>query len=234
MGQVPEKSGASTAVDAFLDKVAHVPAPSGERGRLIFALDATMSRQPTWDLAQGLQQRMFETARGHGGLDVQLVYFRGLAECRASRFVSQGAGLADAMSRIDCRGGHTQIGKVLAHVRDEATAARVGALVYIGDAMEENADRLCALAGEVGLRGVKAFMFHEGGDRRAGAAFREIARLTGGAYAAFDAGAPQKLASLLGAAAAYAAGGFVALQAEAGRGNAGARLLIEQMGGKAE
>ncbi|MFO1116844.1 MAG: VWA domain-containing protein [Beijerinckiaceae bacterium] len=232
MGQVPEKSGVSSAVDAFLDKAARVPAPSGDRGRLIFALDATMSRQPTWDLAQGLQQRMFETAGHHGGLDVQLVYFRGLMECRASRFVSQGAGLADFMSKIDCRGGHTQIGKVLSHVRDEATAARVGALVYIGDAMEENADRLCALAGEIGLRGVKAFMFHEGSDRTAGATFREIARLTGGAYAAFDAGAPQKLASLLGAAAAYAAGGLAALQSEAGNGNASARLLIEQMGGK--
>jgi hypothetical protein len=232
MGQLPEKAAQATAIDAFLDTAARVPAPVEGRGRLIFALDATMSRQPTWDLAQGLQLRMFDEARGFGGLEVQLVYFRGLMECRASRFVSQGAGLADMMSKIDCRGGHTQLGKVLAHARDEAKAARVGALVFIGDAMEENVDRLCAIAGELALRGVKAFMFHEGNDAAARNAFKEIARLTGGAYAAFDSGAPQKLASLLGAAAAYAAGGFVALDARASKGDASARLLIEQMGGK--
>ncbi len=233
MSQLPESARRTgSAVDAFLDEAARVPAPSEGRGRLIFALDATMSRQPTWDMAQSLQQRMFTETEALGGLDVQLVYFRGLAECRASRFVSQGAGLAAVMSKIDCRGGNTQIEKVLRHARDEARAARVGALVYVGDAMEENVDRLCTLAGELGLRGVKAFMFHEGGDAQAGAAFREIARLTGGAYAAFDAGAPKRLAALLGAAAAYAAGGIAALEAQARKGDADARLMIEQMRGQ--
>ena len=234
MAQVPDKSARAggSSVDAFLDKAASVAVPIEGRGRLIFALDATMSRQPTWDMAQGLQQRMFEETKAFGGLDVQLVYFRGLSECRASRFVSQGAGLAAIMSKIDCRGGNTQIGKVLRHVQTEARAVRVGALVFVGDAMEENADRLCVIAGELGLMGVKAFMFHEGGDAQAGAAFREIARLTGGAYAAFDGSAPQKLAALLGAAAAYAAGGHAALVAQAGKGNASAKLLLGQIDGK--
>jgi len=106
----------------------------------------------------------------------------------------------------------------------------VGALVYVGDAMEENVDALCGLAGELGLLGVKAFMFHEGADPAAARAFREIARLTGGAYAAFDQSAAQRLASLLAAAAAYAAGGSRALEAMAlePRGDA-ARLLLTQM-----
>jgi len=234
MTQLPDSARkASAEVDTFLSRASKVPVPSqGGRGRLIFALDATMSRQPTWDMAQTLQQRMFEETEALGGLDVQLVYFRGLMECRASRFVSQGAGLAAVMSKIHCRGGNTQIEKVLRHARDEAKAAPVGALVYVGDAMEENADRLCVIAGELALRGVKAFMFHEGADLQARAAFQEIARLTGGAYAAFDASAPMKLASLLAAAAAYAAGGFAALEAQASKGNADAKLLIAQMGGK--
>ena len=234
MTQLPDSARkASAEVDTFLSRASKVPAPSqGGRGRLIFALDATMSRQPTWDMAQTLQQRMFEETDALGGLDVQLVYFRGLMECRASRFVSQGAGLAAVMSKIDCRGGNTQIEKVLRHARDEAKAAPVGALVYVGDAMEENVDRLCAIAGELALRGVKAFMFHEGADVQARAAFQEIARLTGGAYAAFDASAPRKLGSLLAAAAAYAAGGFAALEAQASKGNSDAKLLIAQMGGK--
>jgi hypothetical protein len=214
-----------------LRKAAAVPAVAARsRGRLVFALDATMSRQPTWDLAQSLQGRMFETAGALGGLDVQLVYFRGVAECQASSFIANGAGLAALMARISVRGGQTQIARVLEHVRTQTRRAPIGALVYVGDAMEENVDALCGLAGELGLLGVKAFMFHEGADPTAARAFQEIARLTGGAYAAFDHSAPQRLAGLLAAAAAYAAGGSRALEALAlePKGEA-ARLLLTQM-----
>lgn len=196
----------------------------------MFALDATMSRQPTWDFAQSIQGEMFETTAALGGLDVQLVYFRGFGECGTSGFVSGGRGLAALMDKISCRGGRTQIAKVLRHVLSEAKRARIGALVFVGDAMEENADHLCALAGQLGLLGVKAFMFQEGADAAAAGAFREIARLTGGAYAAFDAGAASKLAKLLAAAAAYAAGGRLELERRAGEGESAARLLLSQMG----
>ena len=223
--------GKSDDIAAFVETARRVPAPSqGTRGRLIFALDATMSRQPTWDLAQGLQAKMFQVAAGLGGLDVQLVYFRGFNECRASKFVSGGQGLAELMGRIEVRGGETQIRKVLAHARDEAKRAKVGALVFVGDAMEENPERLAALAGELALQGVKAFMFQEGHDLAARRTFSEIARLTGGAYSAFDAGASARLEALLRAAAAYAAGGHAALAREADADPA-ARLLLSQMRG---
>ena len=156
-------------IAAFVEAAKKVPAAGASgRGRLIFALDATMSRQPTWDLAQSLQAKMFEAAGSLGGLDVQLVYFRGFNECRASNFVSGGQGLKDLMSRIDVRGGSTQIGRVLAHALSEAKRAKVAALIFIGDAMEENPDRLASLGGELALLGVKAFMFQEG--RRSGGA----------------------------------------------------------------
>jgi hypothetical protein len=222
----------SNAIDAFLEKARSVAAPGEGRGRLIFALDATMSRQPTWDLAQSIQGEMFRTTAANGRLDVQLVYFRGFRECRASRFVSEGAGLGALMSQISCRAGRTQIGRVLSHALHEARAQRVGALVYIGDAMEENVDHLAATAGELGLLGVKAFMFHEGNNPMARAAFREIARLTGGAYAAFDASAPRRLAELLGAAAAYAVGGRPELERRAIQGEGAAQLLLSQMGSR--
>jgi hypothetical protein len=225
-----------SAIDAFLTKARSVAEPSAARGRLIFALDATMSRQPTWDMAQSIQGEMFRTtaAQGgpRGGLEVQLVYFRGFRECRASRFVSQGEGLGKLMANISCRGGQTQIGRVLSHALDETRAQRVGALVYIGDAMEEKVDRLAALAGELGLLGLKAFMFQEGSDAAARSAFQEIARLTGGAYAAFDVSAPRRLAELLGAAAAYAVGGLPELERRAGQGEGAARLLLSQMGSR--
>jgi hypothetical protein len=171
---------------------------------------------------------MFDAAADVGGLDVQLVYFRGHGECRASRFVGEGQGLAGLMSRIDVRGGTTQWGKVLTHARNEASAARVGAVVMVGDAMEENADALCGLAGELALLNVKAFAFQEGDDPRARSTFQDIARLTGGAYGAFDAGAAARLAALLRAAAAYAAGGRAALEKLAQR-EPEARPLLAQM-----
>ncbi len=219
----------SADVAAFVEAARHTPAPlAGGRGRLIFALDATMSRQATWDLAQSLQARMFQVAAAFGGLDVQLVYFRGFNECRASRFVSGGQGLADLMAKIDVRGGATQIGKVLAHARDEARRAKVAALVLVGDAMEEPIEKLLATSGELAIAGVKAFMFQEGDDAVAARAFQEIARLTGGAYGAFDASAAARLEALLRAAAAYAAGGRAGLEAQAIKEEA-ARLLLRQM-----
>lgn len=222
----------NSAIDAFLEKARSVTDSRASRGRLIFALDATMSRQPTWDLAQSIQGEMFRTTAAQGGLDVQLVYFRGFGECRASRFVSGGEGLGALMAKISCRGGKTQIGRVLSHALDETRAQRVGALVYIGDAMEENPDALASTAGELGLLGLKAFMFQEGADLETQRAYREIARLTGGAHVAFDSSAPRRLAELLGAAAAYAVGGMLELERRAERGEGAARLLLSQMGAR--
>jgi hypothetical protein len=227
----PAPSSTRSEIDSFLARVKTLAPTSepGRRGRLIFALDATMSRQPTWDTACHLQADMFREAAAIGGLDVQLVYYRALNECRASRWVSEAERLAALMSGIDCRGGHTQIGKIIAHARRETEKAKVQALVFVGDAMEEKLDDLCHAAGELGLLGIPAFMFQEGSDPVAEQAFREIARLTRGAYCRFDPGAAHQLGELLRAAAAYAAGGMRALaNLSAGR-QAGAVKLIEQM-----
>jgi hypothetical protein len=227
----PVKASARADIDAFLAQVKGLsPANrAGGRGRLIFALDATMSRQPTWDTACKLQADMFREAASIGGLDVQLVYFRGLAECRASPWVAEANRLASLMERIDCRGGHTQIGKVIAHARRETEKKKVQALVYVGDAMEEKLDDLCHAAGALGLLGVPAFMFQEGFDTVAEQAFREIAKLTRGAYCRFDPGAAHQFGELLRAAAAYAAGGMRALADLSAQRQAGAIKLIEQM-----
>ena len=237
-GQVTKRPGGAPAgqssageIDRFLGAAKQLaPLAAGTAGRLIFALDATMSRQPTWDLACSLQGRMFEVAAGHGGLAVQLVYFRGFGECRASGWVGEPRRLTGLMSRIACEGGQTQIGKVLRHVRDEAKNVPVRAFVYVGDAMEENVDALAAVAGELGLRGIRGFFFQEGADPVASAAFASFARLTGGAHATFDAGAPASLLELLRGAAAYASGGREALGRLA-TGSASARGLLTAMDG---
>src|SRR5205807_9593193 len=152
-------------IAAFVAKArAMSPHAAGARGRLVFALDATMSRQPTWDMACALQAEMFREAAALGSLDIRLVYYRGLNECRATGWISDSAELAKLMSKIDCRGGNTQIGKVLSEARREAVASAVRAVVFVGDAMEESVDDLCAKAGELGLLKVPVFPFQEGHD----------------------------------------------------------------------
>jgi hypothetical protein len=216
-------------IEAFLRKVrAPVPvnATAGAHGRLIFALDATESRQPTWDIACQLQAEMFREVAAIGGLDVQLVYYRGKRECRASRWVSDGQTLANLMAKIECRTGYTQLGRVFAHARTENERGRVQALVFVGDAMEEDSGEVVAMASKLGL---PVFLFQEGDDPDATRTFRKIARVTKGAHCRFDPGAARELGQLLRAVAAYAAGGLKALDDLAARRITGAVKLLQQL-----
>jgi hypothetical protein len=230
--QGPGHSSGRTDVESFTRQVLAMPqVRAGARGRLIFAMDATASRQPSWDRACHIQGQMFETTAALGGLEVQLVFYRGFKECKASRWYAGGADLQRAMRRVFCAGGQTQIERVLDHALKVARQGQVNALVFVGDAMEENPDALCHRAGELGLLGVPVFLFHEGGDPVARHTFEEIARLSKGAYCAFDAASAQQLRDLLAAVAAYAAGGRTALEA-IGKQRGGAALLLSSQLGK--
>lgn len=206
-------------LDLALDHLA-AQKPSG---RLIFGLDATMSRQPTWDQACELQAQMFAEAAAVGGLEIQVAFYRG-EECRASEWMTDPVRLGAAMRRIQCVGGTTQIGRILDLARRAHDKAPVSALAFVGDAMEETLDVLCGHANKLGSRGVRALMFQEGTDETVERAFREIARLTHGAYHSFSTGSAAELGALLRGAAAYAAGGLKALQ-----GKKEAVKLLEQL-----
>ena len=212
MAKLPAERSSSGEIDAFLAQASRVPALSQVKGRLIFAIDATMSRQPTWDKATEIQAGMFEVAQDVGGLAVQLVYFRGRGEFEATAWTTSPLALAARMEGVSTRSGFTQLRRVLAHAASEARRTKVGALVYVGDSFEENPDVVAKEAGALALLGVPAFMFHEGDDPNAAVVFREVARLTKGVYARFDLGAAARLRDLLRAAAVYAAGGPAALE----------------------
>ena len=232
MSNIKRHDGAAEGdVEAFLERVRNMPAPAatGGHGRLVLAMDATMSRQHSWDMALSIQGDMFAEAGRVGGLDVQLVYFRGFDECRASKWTPDTAVLARLMSGIRCQGGRTQIGRVLKHLKAEAAAGKVNACIYIGDALEESIDALAQQAGEIGLLGVPVFMFQEGRDAAAETGYREIARLTRGAYFRFGSDAAKILRELLAAVAVYAAGGFSALENHSARHGGAAALLLGQM-----
>jgi hypothetical protein len=209
------------------------------RGRLIFAFDCTASREATWDLAAGLQTLMFEEAARIGGLDVQLVFCRGDG-MQTSPWLGDVRDLARRMRAVRCEAGTTRIAELLRHIRAEQAHEKVDAAIFVGDAIEEFPAELYMAA--TGL-GCSVFWFQEGdglamppgivGQPVAGWAmqsveqvFRELARLTGGAYGKFDAGAAKHLGELLRAVAAFAVGGLAAL---ANQNTDSARKLIGQL-----
>lgn len=226
------KPSTSAEVDAFLRKVATTlpTRADGAHGRLIFAMDATASREPTWDTACQIQGRMFQETASLGGLDIQLCHYRGFGEFEASPWYANSKDLLQHMTRVFCTAGQTQIARVLRHAVAETKVKKVNALVFVGDCMEEDLDALGHLAGQLGLLGVPAFLFQEGHDPAAERAFRHVARLTQGAYCHFDAGSAQQLRDLLSAVAVYAAGGHRALDAFGRRHGGLVRQLTHQVG----
>lgn len=233
-----QKPPASSDVDAFLDKVSSMPAKSRgaggiAAGRLIFALDATASRQPAWDQAMSLQAEMFGAAGELGGLEIQLAFYRGHRECHASAWLDDPDRLLAMMQKVTCLAGRTQIGRLLSHAAAEARQTPVQALVFIGDAVEEDIDSLGELAGKLNILGLPVFIFQEGADPTATRAFEQIAKISGGAHCRFDASSAAELGALLSAVATYATAGRAGLEAlavtHAGT-SSGASRLLEQLG----
>jgi hypothetical protein len=219
----------SAAVAAFLDRVntlANVQPAASRRGRLIFAMDATASRQPSWDRACHLQAEMFSATRDLGGLSVQLAYWRGHLEFTTSPFLTDAADITRRMTGVECLGGQTQILRALDHALRETKRERVHAVILVGDAFEEGVDPICHLAGQLGLHGTPVFCFQEGGDPRAENGFRQVAKLSGGAWAPFDSSSADALRELLRAVAVFAAGGRAALTRLPGRAASG---LVRQL-----
>lgn len=218
-----------TSIDAFITQARSLPTTVENRGRLIFALDATASREATWDQASDLQSELFIAAQNLGGLSIQLCYYRGFREFKATRFVSQTDQLLQLMNRVRCLGGITQVGRVLRHALQETRTQPVKAVIFIGDCCEESVDELCHAAGELGMLRTPVFMFQEGGDPHAQAVFRQVSALSGGAYAPFDRNSPQLLRELLAAVAVYASGGVKALQDYSSRSSAEVKHLTKQI-----
>jgi hypothetical protein len=171
--------------------------PTGDlalpRGRVIYAVDATASREAGWRIACDLQAKMFRSAGSM--LSLQLVFYGG-DTCRASRWATSGDELARWMNTVQCEGGLTQIEKVLQHVLREHAKAPVQAVTFIGDAQEENLDVLVGLADKLGAAGIPLHMCQEGDVGSVRKAFRLLALRTGGTYSAFNPAAPQTIERL--------------------------------------
>ena len=226
------RSNGRQNLQAFLKDVRALARPTVDTsaGRLVFALDATASREASWDKASALHAEMFEAASTSGSLQVQLCYYRGFQEFRATKWFDRAGPLLGAMTSVRCAAGRTQIGRVLSHIEKEHTAQKVAAAIIISDAFEESLDKAAHTAGNLGLRGCKLFIFQDGHDGNAKRAFTELARLSGGACCQFDETSADELRELLRAVAAYAAGGHEAARASLKDGRTqAARRLTQQL-----
>ncbi len=226
MPKTPARRSSSSEISQFLQQSRNITRFSAAQARLLFSLDATASRQPTWDHASHLQQEMFRAVPGDQGLSVQLCYYRGFGEFKATAWTGDPQQITRAMAKVSCEGGHTQIERLLRHALAEHGKAKIRAAVFIGDALEENPDTLCQLAGQCGLLQLPLFIFQEGRLPEVENCFRSMARLSGGAWASFDQRSAATLSALLGAVASYASGGVKALEKQ---GNESAKLLLRQL-----
>ena len=207
MKKLPTKK---VSVDSFLEATKKHPISQQKPARLIFAMDATASREHTWDLATSLHGELFSVASSRK-LSVQLVFYRGFNEFYASSWNNSPEELLHNMQDVRCIAGGTQIARVLSHTRREATNSELRGVVFVGDACEENPHELFELAGQLGLFRVPVFVFQEDLDPLATQVFARIAQRSGGAHIPFRQGSSSELAALLGAVATYATGGLDAV-----------------------
>ena len=164
--------------------------------RLIYAVDATASREHAWTIARDVQSRMFiEAANKNMNLNLLLVYYGGKT-CRVSKWKSRGEDLARLMNTVECEAGATQIERVLRHALREHEKAPIQAVTFIGDAMEEELDVLAGLADKLGAARVPLHTFLEGNDTIARNAFRLLALRSGGTFSQFNAAQPEAIQRL--------------------------------------
>jgi hypothetical protein len=230
VSKLPDKKSRTQDIQAFISQVKNTPRVTGEdKGRLIFAMDATASREHCWDMASQQHAAMFAEADKVSTLSVQLCYYRGFGEFKALPWTRGADEIKQALLSVRCLAGKTQIGRVLSHALSETRASKVNALVFVGDSVEENPDSLGALAGQLGILNLPLFVFQEGNNAKVGSIFSQLVTLSGGAHCQFDQGSARQLGQLLAAVAVYAAGGKSALKNNLLSKDASVRRLLQQL-----
>jgi hypothetical protein len=227
---LPDKKANAHDIQAFIGKVKNTAlVTNASKGRLIFAMDATASREHCWDMASQQHAAMFTQADKVSALSVQLCYYRGMEEFKALPWTRGADEIKQSLLSVRCLAGQTQIAKVLSHALSENRTKKVNALVFVGDCVEENPDSLGALAGQLGILNLPVFIFQEGNDSNVGSIFSQLATLSGGAYCQFDQGSAKQLGQLLAAVALYATGGKSALKSNLLSNDASVQRLLQQL-----
>ena len=196
-------------------------------GRLVFAVDATSSRQKAWEAAKRLTDDVLGALPGE--LDVALAVHGGDRVHTFTEFTSDAAELRGMAAGVRCIAGYTRLVEILRRVA--AMSEDVAVVVYIGDVFEESRRDARQIAVDLAQRGTRVIILHDTGSRDTddGKAFAELAKLTGGAVLPFDASALERLGQLLEAVAVLAVGGTEMLETKQATMPA-ATLLLEHLG----
>ena len=189
--------------------------PTLPRGRLMFALDATASREPTWAIARDLQAKMFREAAPIGRLDCPAGLLSGRRVPSVEMGVKRGATRAtDEPDRLSGRLYADWQGPRACTSRDRES--RQSRHWYSSATpWKRTSSTLAAMAGKLGTQGVPIFLFQEGRDAAVRSAFRLLALKSGGAYFEFNPDASravEQLSEQLNAVARLAVGDAEALE----------------------
>lgn len=239
-----KNSLAKSERSGFLDKVRSSKAASAtpkqetlakilaneSRPRLLFTMDATASREASWNVAKEITGAMFEAVPG--ALDVALAYHGGGRLQEITPFSPESKAFLDKVHMVRCTAGKTALNQILAQATQ---ITRLKALIYVGDCFEDSPTDAVELAGQLKLRGVRCFLFHDASSKTLGydvetarTVFASIAKITGGALLPFDESSPQMVKALLEAISVYAAQGIKALEQKT-KSLPAARLLLQQI-----
>jgi hypothetical protein len=227
----------TTVTDAVTSAAAALPAAIGHaeppaetgtaaRPRLVFAVDATASREPAWEAARQVTDALVKALPG--ALDVALAVHGGSRVHTFTGFTADAAALRDRAAGVTCQAGLTRLLPILSASLKQSS---VRVIVYIGDVFEESLTHGRRLADSLGAQGTKLIVLHDTADasaRRDAEVFWDLAKRTGGCVLPFDAGAPGRLRNILSAVAVYAVGGEKLLR-EQRHALPGAVALLEHL-----
>ncbi len=224
---------AVTAASAALPTLTHAEPPADTaaplRPRLIFAVDATASREPAWTAARQVTDVLVKALPG--ALDVALAVHGGSRVHTFTAFTSDANTLRDRAAGVSCVAGTTRLLPILSASLKHPS---VRVVIYIGDVFEENLQRGRHIADAMGAQNTKLIVLHDTADpaaRRDAEVFWDLAKRTGGCVLPFDAAASGRLRDILSAVAVYAVGGEKLLRARRHE-LPGAVALLEHLGGR--
>lgn len=206
----PNGAGTQAIKNALLRTAPPTKKPDTNIG---FIIDATASRQDTWDTAQKTQAAMLsELANGFADrVTIELVTFGGDVLNAPTQAVSH-IDAAKRLAEVECKAGSTQFIDALQPFV-ERKDNRTKSIIIVGDFFEENIETVYDVARKLAQKKIKIFTFQEGhyDNDDTETFFRELARITGGAYAKF--GSPVQLSKLCADVIDLTLGGCNALRA---------------------
>jgi hypothetical protein len=198
-------AGASARISALGHAEPPMETAGPSRPRLVFAVDATASREPAWTAARRVTDALVKALPGE--LDVALAVHGGSRVHIFTAFTNDAATLRDRAAGVECQAGSTRLLPILSASLKHPS---VRVVVYIGDVFEESVPQGRRLADAMGAQGAKLIVLHDTADpaaRRDAEVFWDLAKRTGGCVLPFDANASGRLRDLLSAIAVYAVGG---------------------------